>query len=379
MNPSQSDFSITRFTKRPALLSLLGTLALAVGCGPGQLETPNRDRALPVEALVAEVSEIAEIRRAATGLVEAGRRGDLGFELGGTLREALAQEGQEVQSGEVLARLDTRRLESGKREAEARVVEIEANLELARATLERTEKARTSEAVTAQALDEAKQRVASLEAGFAQAKARVESIDVDLEKSVLTAPYSGFVARRMADEGQVMTAGMPVFRLLEGGSKEVVIGTSEASAETLSPGDTVSLQIEGKPFSGVVEHLLPDRARRTRTVTARIRVEDPDNQLRDGALASAILATTLDQKGFWLPQTALTDNLRGLWAAYIVMETEGGPATVERVDLEILHTEGDRVYVRGGLRPGDRVVADGVQRLSPGTRVSVVKERNAEG
>jgi len=128
----------------------------------------------------------------------------------------------------------------------------------------------------------------------------------------------------------------------------------------------------------LVTAALPDRARRTRTVTVRMAVEDPDNQLRHGSLASVALMTSLDQGGFWLPQSALTDNLRGLWAAYIVKETAGGPATVERVDLEILHTEADRVYARGGLRSGDRVVADGVQRLSPGTRVSVVKERNAD-
>ena len=79
--------------------------------------------------------------------------------------------------------------------------------------------------------------------------------------------------------------------------------------------------------------------------------------------------------GFWLPLTALTESSRGLWACFVVDalgDGRGGSAathTLARRELEVLHTDGNRVYVRGTLQDGEQVVSEGLQRLVPGQRV----------
>ncbi|MGB3515160.1 MAG: hypothetical protein WBA43_01800, partial [Elainellaceae cyanobacterium] len=78
-------------------------------------------------------------------------------------------------------------------------------------------------------------------------------------------------------------------------------------------------------------------------------------------------------EGYWVPTTALVPGVRGLWTAYTVTPDEDAqePARfiVNRQEVEILHMETERVLVRGTLQPGDRLVAEGSQRLVPGQTV----------
>jgi multidrug efflux pump subunit AcrA (membrane-fusion protein) len=76
------------------------------------------------------------------------------------------------------------------------------------------------------------------------------------------------------------------------------------------------------------------------------------------------LAQTIAVSGYWLPTTALVRGVRGLWSCYVLGTSEQNDAfRVERRDVEVLHTESDRVLVRGTLQSGDRVVMSGTHRL----------------
>ena len=98
MNLSHNQHPALWFLKRFALLPILWVSSLVGGCGPGTEETLNRGRALSVEVLIAEESATAVVRRIATGLVEARRRSDLGFEFGGTIQHVLVEEGDVVEA-----------------------------------------------------------------------------------------------------------------------------------------------------------------------------------------------------------------------------------------------------------------------------------------
>ena len=84
--------------------------------------------------------------------------------------------------------------------------------------------------------------------------------------------------------------------------------------------------------------------------------------------------------GTWLPLSALTESSRGLWAAYVAVElpaqenTDGATHRLLRRDVEIVHTDSERVFVRGTLADGDAVVREGLQRLVPGQRVRLAGE-----
>jgi len=77
-------------------------------------------------------------------------------------------------------------------------------------------------------------------------------------------------------------------------------------------------------------------------------------------------------QGFWLPLSALARGERGLWSAYAVIKgTTDGEFVLEKRQIEVLHTEGDRVLVRGTLKTGDRIVVDGIHKLASNQRVVI--------
>jgi multidrug efflux pump subunit AcrA (membrane-fusion protein) len=83
--------------------------------------------------------------------------------------------------------------------------------------------------------------------------------------------------------------------------------------------------------------------------------------------------------GFWLPVEALTRGDRGLWSVLAVNTgEEAGSAVVERRDVELLHSDGDRVYVRGTLSADETVVARGTHRLVHGQRVEVTNSNSPD-
>ncbi len=85
------------------------------------------------------------------------------------------------------------------------------------------------------------------------------------------------------------------------------------------------------------------------------------------------LEETIHERGGWLPIEALLEGSRGVWTVLRLEPEEDTHRTV-REAVEVLETKGDKVFVRGTLASGSMVVASGVHRITPGTRVSVQGE-----
>lgn len=352
-------------------------LALA-GCSGGEAEHASEaPRTLGVRVVVAREAPRGETSYRLTGMAEAARDTEAGFELAGLLAELMVDEGDTVAVGQALARLDTERLRARQAEVEAALAEAQSALDLANSTFQRTRDALDRKAVSAQALDEAKRQLRASEAAVAQREAQLRSIEVDLDKSTLRAPFDGTVAARYRDEGAVVGAGAPVLRLLERTRMEVRLGVSPASAARLGVGQSVPVFHGREPINGTVAAILPARSRQARTVDVLITLAQDSPTLRDGDLVEVELPRVIEEPGYWLPRTALTENQRGLWASYVVLRDDEGVARVQRKDVVILYEEAADVYVRGTLTEGDLVVADGLHRIAPDQRVEVVDRRDA--
>ena len=77
-------------------------------------------------------------------------------------------------------------------------------------------------------------------------------------------------------------------------------------------------------------------------------------------------------RGVWVPALALSEGVRGLWSVYVVVD-DGEGASIARKDVEIIHIGNDRMFVRGTLQDGDRVVAAAPFRFVPGQKVNVTE------
>jgi multidrug efflux pump subunit AcrA (membrane-fusion protein) len=377
-----------------------------------------------VEVVSVSPVDAYTIEREYVGEIVAGRTSSLGFESGGTVVAILVDEGASVTAGQPLARLDTRSLQTQRQQlvaqrdqaaaqlaelrngprqqdiaaARAAVADLEQQVSLARLQQGRREDLYQRGAISREELDQQTFGTGSLENRLAQAQsqldelqvgtrpeqieaqaarvrqleAQIQAVDVDLSKSVITAPFSGRVSQRLVDEGVVVGSGQTVLELVEGSTVEARIGVPADRADRLAVGSRQTIEVAQSPYPATVTALLPELDSTSRTVTAVLQVET-SAPLTIGQTARLVLADTQPAEGFWVPSTALVQGERGLWSVYVAVPAGDGTPVVARRHIEIIHTEGDRVLVQGMVQPGDQVIPSGTQRVVPGQRVSVVE------
>jgi RND family efflux transporter MFP subunit len=312
-----------------------------------------------------------EITRYFVGRIEARQESDLGFELGGMVREVPVDEGDLVQAGAVVAVLDSDRLRAKRRELVAARDGARARFELAELTLERLTVALKRNATSRQEHDDADKARAAAVAALDGAEAAIASIDVDIAKSTLRSPFDAVVSDRYVDSGRVVAAGLPVLRLLERDRPKARIGVAGLSMTVLQQGRAVDVLVGERAIQGQVEAVLPTRDRRGRAVDVIVELDAELDGLRRGDLARLALTRPVASRGFWVPMQSLTEGTRGLWALYTVGagEAAGSPSRVLQTQVEVLHVEADRAYVRGAVHEDQRFVARGLQRVAPGMAV----------
>lgn len=428
-------FKIRFFGKKMTLrhLLILTPIALAIGSGVTALVlSANADRASAVESnaddqrslhvatVTAQRLDQLEQATEFTGQVRATRVADLGFEREGRVAEVLVDDGQRIQQGDPVARLDVKLLNSERKQLQAQhqaaiarweelkngprketVDAVRASVEalgalsrLADASRQRKSGLTDSRAISREEYDasrfaaeaaaarvrEAEFQLLELERGtrvekqdaqkaiVEQLAAAVEEVDTHLEKSTLRAPFDGIVQRRFLDEGTTVSTGRAVISLQEADRLEAWIGVTADVADQLNPEDDYQIFVGEHAVSAKLKTLLPVVSSATRTQTAIFDLTQA-GQVVPGRIATLHHKQARAIAGYWLPQNALVSSGRGLWSAMVVEPND----RIGRREVEILRVENDRVYVRGTLSDGDTVVADGVHKLVVGQTVRTAK------
>jgi RND family efflux transporter MFP subunit len=197
--------------------------------------------------------------------------------------------------------------------------------------------------------------------------ADLDALDVELERGTLRAPWAGIVSARRLDEGAVVPAGESVVRLVEEGAPEARVGIPAALATSLQRGVEKDVELDGVVHRATVRAVLPeiDPVTRTRTVVL-VLGEATVSSVAPGATVRVRVSDEVETRGAWLPRVALVKAPRGLWACYALgAPDERGARRVERRLVEVIHSELDRVLVRGALVEGDAVLAEGAHRVVP--------------
>lgn len=347
------------------VVAVIGVSALrAADAGPRSVVVAE---ALPVETFSARYQSQAAMETRYPGLVSAWRTSALGFESGGRIETVTVRVGDRVAAGDVLATLDTRTLEAQLAAARAEAAAADTRAGLAAVTLERQQVLVDRGHISAQRLDEAAANQRAAQSGAAAARASAQALAVRLELAALTAPFDGVITARHLDEGAIAPPGAPVVTLVEDARLEMRVSIPAEEAARLEPGQTVPVELaQGqaqarlRAVTGVIE-------REQRAVTVIFDLE-AGNGAVSGAVGRILVRTDLAERGFWAPVTALAEGRRGLWSMY-VLAPENGAFRLEPRPVEVLHAEGDTVYVRGAVNDGDVVLAAGVSRVAPGQRV----------
>ncbi|NOZ39035.1 MAG: efflux RND transporter periplasmic adaptor subunit [Planctomycetes bacterium] len=401
------------------MLAVFGVAAQQWRSIPAAAESQPAELAatLPVTTFVAKRVESYARERSYTGLLRESRRSQLSFQRGGELLELLVDEGQVVEAGQSLGRLDARHIRAARAVIEAQVAEAKAILEelvagprqetiaakraelLAQESqrrvlagqLERRKQLVRSASVSreeyetfvydyqaaAARVDVVKRQLDELLAGtrvekIAAQRARLGQLDAqmtdlvhDLEDTKLVAPFAGRVSRRFVDEGSILSSGTPVLEVIDDTNLEAWIGLPPRAALALQVGEEHELMIAGKPIMATVQSLAPDVQQTSRTRNVILCLQPGLQTVLPGQVVRLAVTEQVDESGFWVPTTALTRGTRGLWSLFVVQDDFVG-----RCDVEVLDTVGTASFVRGTLQAGDAVIASGTHRVVAGQRVS---------
>jgi len=341
--------------RKPFILIVAACLLLVfTGC---KRESPREpiDKApqLAVASVrVALVSARANGRQnEVAGTVEAVRRAAISAKVGGTIIRMPVVLGSAVKQGDLLVQLDAGEVNARLQQAEARLAEAKRNYEREKRLLEK--EASTRETVNS--LDDA---LKVAEAAAAEARTM-------RGYTAISAPFSGVVAQKMAQAGDMAMPGMPLLVLEDNRNLQAVVAVPEASALKIHRGDRLPVQVSAAGFdgTGVVTELGPSSDAMSRTTVVKLSIDDaaglqPGQYLR--LLLPAPAVTTL-----WVPESAV---LR-----YGQMERL---FTVEdnKAELRLVRTGAHRdgaIEILAGLREGEQVVIEGNDQLMDGQPVQV--------
>jgi RND family efflux transporter MFP subunit len=330
---------------------------------------PEPNPPLVVDTRRVDLRDAYTVKERFVGLLEPARQTRLSFERPGLVTEVLFDEGDQVSDGDVVAKLDPSKLRSERRGLEARLQELEAQFNLASVTLSRQSALKAKGWQSEQKYDEARFNAAQLSSAIRRLKASIESIDIDIAKSELKAPYSGTVAARSIDEGSVVGAGTPVIDVVEAGVRRVRVGISVEAADSIEPDQSYRLVSGEQEFDGRLISKRPDLQTGTRTVIALFEVSGAEH-VPFGEIVELVVERPVMARGTWLPISALTEGAKGLWTVLTVIEREDGPS-IAREAVEVLHIEQGRAFVHGNLARETRIVVSGTNRIIPGQNVSL--------
>lgn len=293
-------------------------------------------------------------------------------QVGGILLQRQFHEGSPVKAGQVLYQVDPAPYR-------ATLARAEASLEAARLLAERYEKLIQTHAISQQQYDDARSQ-------FLQAKAAAESARIDFGYTRITAPISGRIGRSSVTQGALVTANQanalatvqqldPIYvdivqpsssllQLKEDLANGRVKGAGEGQAE-------IRLTLENGrayPLLGKLQFSEVSVDESTGAVTLRAVFPNPEGILLPGMFVRAQLQEGVREQALLVPQRGVTRDSQGR-AVALVLDAKD---TVQQRQLTTERSVDDQWLVRDGLKAGDRVVIDGLQRVQPGMQVRVV-------
>ncbi|MFG6468821.1 efflux RND transporter periplasmic adaptor subunit [Roseateles sp. BYS87W] len=354
-----------------ALTAALALAFVAATSGPVQADpapaaaaSAAPKPALTVKRVVAQSGTWAQTL-AGTGSIAPWQEVVIGAEIGGQRLAALNVDvGDRVKKGQLLAQLSPGTLEADLAASRAALLEAEASARDAHQTATRVKTLQGSEALSAQAIDQALAADAAAQARVAAAQARVQADQLRLAYTRITAPDDGVISARLATPGALVQPGAELFRLQRGGRLEWRAEVPGAELAQVKPGQRVRLQPSGAPaVEGRVRRVAPQVDAQTRNGLVYVDLPAGD-ALRAGLFARGEFLLG-DSPALTLPQTAVL--LRDGFS--YVFRIDG--TKVRQQKVQVGRREGDRVEIRAGLAAGAAVVESGVGFLADGDTVRV--------
>lgn len=371
-------------TKRAALsAAALAAVALtlsACGQAKGGAGGPGMGGPADVGVIVARTQPVA-LTAELTGRTSAFLVSEVRPQVSGIIKARLFQEGAYVRAGQALYQIDPATYQAAYNSAAAGLAQAQASHNAARLKADRFAKLVESGAVSRQDNDDVQAAAQQAVANVAAQKAAVDMARINLGYTRVVAPISGRIGKSAITPGALVTASQPAALATVQNLDKIYVDLTQSSAELLKLqrelasgqlGDTGSAQVTLKledgttyPIQGRLEFSDITVDAGTGSVGLRAVFANPNRVLLPGMYVRAILARGVAASGMLIPQPAVSRDPKGD-ATVMVVDARG--MAQPRV-IVTSQTVGDQWLVSSGLKPGDRVIVEGLQKVRPGAPV----------
>lgn len=325
------------------------------------------------------------------GRLEATRVAQVRARVPGIVQKRVFREGSEVKAGDVLFRIDPAPFQAAYSSAQAAVAKAEANLAQATLKAQRYKPLVESNAISKQEYDETVTAQKQAAADLASAKAAQQTAQLNLGYATVNAPISGRIGRAQVTEGALVGQGEatplasiqqldPIYvNLTQSAAEMLELRRAMAGGRLKSVGNgqaRVTLVTEdGRPYPHAGRLLFSDVTvdEGTGAVTLRAEFPNPDRFLLPGMYVRARLEQAVSENAITVPQQAVQ---RGPTGASVMVVAADGKVAAQPVKTEGAH--GDAWIISEGLKAGDSVIVEGLQKAKPGAQVKAVPWKAAQ-
>jgi len=359
--------------KEKVFISLLLFLFL-LSCRPSDKEEKIKEEsygANPVKVFKVRKQKISE-KLYFTGLIEPWRKITITPDIAGKVAKIYVEEGDKIKEGQLLAELDTRATRLQLEQAEAALAVTEANHKDAKRNMERMERLKKENAVSDQQYEKIRLAYEAAGAQLQQAKAGVNLARHQLNVSIMKAPFSGVIASKNAEVGDVINPMMGgfspssgVLTLMDFSGVKVEIEVSPSDIIRIKKGQGAFLKVSALPdrvFEGRVTIVNLTADPLTKKFKVEMKVNNPDLFLRPNTFGEVTIEVSTHEEALVVPQVAILED------QFVFLAHEKN-AEKRKVTLGLQNAE--LVEVVNGVIEGDLVIVEGNYGLEDGSEIEI--------
>ncbi len=304
-----------------------------------------------------------------SGTLEPERAAVLRAQVPGSVLQTYADQGQAVNAGTVLARIDATGIQDAYTSARAGQISARNSADVAAKDLARNQKLLAAGAIAERDIDQSRRASIAAQAALEDANSRLASAEKAYRSTTVTAPFSGVVSERPVSPGDVVQPGTALFTVVDPSSMRLEASVPAEQLSAIRIGVPVNFTVSGYPgreFVGRITRINPTADPTTRQVRIYVSIPNAGRALVGGLFANGRMSSAT-KMGLVVPESAV--DVRG--TAPSVMRIRQGKVEKVPVQIGLTDKSSETIEVLSGLQAGDTLLLGAAQGITPGTPVRI--------
>jgi membrane fusion protein, multidrug efflux system len=364
----------TILRKSAAVLLSLSALSALNACSKG--DKASASETSKTETMVVGPENIAVAANGSimtgpsiSGTLEPDREAVLRAQVSGSVLQTYADQGQAVNAGTVLARIDASGIQDAYTSARAGLVSARNAADVAAKDLARNEKLLAVGAIAERDIDQSRRASIAAQAALEDANSRLATAEKAYRSTTVTSPFNGIVSERPVSAGDVVQPGTALFTVVDPSSMRLEASVPAEQLASIRIGVPVDFTVSGYPgrqFVGRITRINPTADPTTRQVRIYVSIPNEGRALVGGLFANGRMSTAT-KMGLVVPQAAV--DVRGSIPS--VMRVKQGKAEKVPVKIGLTDKTSETIEVLSGIQPGDTLLMGAAMGITPGTPVRI--------